>query len=150
RLVATWGSHAADTPSADARLIGATAAMLAIPLLPADAAAELAAREGIVCHLTSLVLVDEAGTRHEGITATRKVELSAPRAAAPASASMRSMGRMLMCMDYEELPRMAEARGRSRLGGGPALERTRRRVTGVVKDEAPAIAPASYPSQLDL
>jgi hypothetical protein len=71
-LVASWGAPAAGTPSTDARVIGATAAMLAIPLLPHDAAADLAAREGIVCHLTSLVLVDEAGTTQAGVPATRR------------------------------------------------------------------------------
>ena len=40
--------------------------------------------EGVVCHLTSLVLVDEAGERHEGLPAARKVALAAPRVAAPA------------------------------------------------------------------
>src|SRR5215468_9091187 len=65
RLTATWSTPATPAAaSAEARLIAATAAMLAIPLMSQEAAAELAAREGIVCHLTSLVLVDEAGTRH--------------------------------------------------------------------------------------
>ena len=40
-----------------AGLIGATAAMLAIPGMTDVAAAKLAEAEGIVCHLTSLVLV---------------------------------------------------------------------------------------------
>jgi hypothetical protein len=79
RLVASWGAQAKGPSPADARPIGATAAMLAIPLMEKAAAAALAAREGIVCHLTSLVLVDDAGTRHEGIPATRKVAASAPR-----------------------------------------------------------------------
>jgi hypothetical protein len=79
RLVARWDASADGTPSTEARQIGATAAMLAIPMMEAAAAADLAAREGIVCHLTSLVLVDEAGIRHEGVPATRKVALSTPR-----------------------------------------------------------------------
>ena len=78
RLVATWGEKVDAGSSAEARAIGATAAMLAIPAMTADAATALAVAEGIVCHLTSLVLVDEAGVRHEGIPASRKVELSAP------------------------------------------------------------------------
>jgi hypothetical protein len=78
-LTATWGALAEGTPSADARLIGATAAMLAVPLMRSAAAGELAARECIVCHLTSLVLVDDAGTRHDGVPATRTVPLSTPR-----------------------------------------------------------------------
>ena len=82
RLVAGWGEKAQGETTADARLIGATAAMLAIPGMTDVAAAKLAEAEGIVCHLTSLVLVDEAGVRHEGIPASRKVELMAPLAAA--------------------------------------------------------------------
>jgi vault protein inter-alpha-trypsin-like protein/VWA domain-containing protein len=79
RLTATWGATTQGMPSADARLIGATAAMLAIPLLESAAAADLAVAEGIVCHLTSLVLVDDAGARHEGVPAPRVVPLSTPR-----------------------------------------------------------------------
>lgn len=78
RIVASWGEPSEHTASAEARLIGATAAMLAIPLMREDAAANLAEREGIVCHLTSLVLVDEAGERQEAIPASRKIALSAP------------------------------------------------------------------------
>jgi len=91
RIVAAWGDASGEMATAAARLIGATAAMLAIPLMREDAAARLAESEGIVCHLTSLVLVDEAGAQQQGVPATRKVKLSAPptalrAAAAPASA----------------------------------------------------------------
>src|SRR5262249_14506846 len=92
RIVAAWGDATGQTATAASRLIGATAAMLAIPLMREDAAAKLAESEGIVCHLTSLVLVDEAGAQQQGLPATRKVKLSAPptallrAAAAPASA----------------------------------------------------------------
>ncbi len=71
-LVATWGAKAADTSAGDARLIGATAAMLAVPLLRQEAAADLAAREGIVCHLTSLVLVDRV--RHAARRNSRRTK----------------------------------------------------------------------------
>jgi hypothetical protein len=84
RIVATWSEEIRGEPSpeaatVEARQVGAAAAMLAIPLMREDAAAKLAESEGIVCHLTSLVLVDEAGERHAGVPASRKVELSAPR-----------------------------------------------------------------------
>jgi hypothetical protein len=105
RLVASWGEKAQGEPTADARLIGATAAMLAIPGMTDVAAAKLAEAEGIVCHLTSLVLVDEAGVRHEGIPASRKVELSAP----PIAASAPCMPAALACA-YED---PADARARS-------------------------------------
>jgi hypothetical protein len=105
RLTASWDGPAVGNATPDARLIGATAAMLAIPLMPQAAAAELAAREGIVCHLTSLVLVDEAGTRHEGVPATRKVALSTPRTS--------HAGAVLACMaptdDFAPMPRSRPA-----------------------------------------
>jgi hypothetical protein len=59
------------------RAIAAYAAWLALPGLEAAAAA-LAEAEGIVCHLTSLVLVDEAGEAHQGIPTQRKVPLMTP------------------------------------------------------------------------
>jgi hypothetical protein len=71
--------------TAEARQIGATAAMLAIPLMQESEAKALAEAEGVVCHLTSLVLVDEAGVRHEGLPAVRKVALSAPAMARAAA-----------------------------------------------------------------
>jgi hypothetical protein len=74
-----WGAKARGKASVAARQIGATAAALAIPLMNEKAAAKLAAAEGIVTHLTSLVLIDEAGERCAGLPASRKVALSAPK-----------------------------------------------------------------------
>ena len=68
--------------------------MLAIPLMDEDAAAKLAQAEGIVCHLTSLVLVDEAGERQAGLPAPRKIALSPPRTDLMAQAP----ARMLYCL----------------------------------------------------
>jgi hypothetical protein len=115
RVIATWdeqrwGEPGEQAVTAEARQIGATAAMLAIPLMQEGEAKALAESEGVVCHLTSLVLVDEAGVRHEGLPAVRKVALAAPamaramvampvgmldRSAAPAAApaASRSTGR---------------------------------------------------------
>jgi hypothetical protein len=81
RVVAAWGSKRKGKASIASRQIGATAAALAIPLMPDNAAARLAEAEGIVSHLTSLVLVDEAGEKQEGLPASRKIPLSAPRTA---------------------------------------------------------------------
>jgi hypothetical protein len=61
------------------RSVSAVAAAMAIPYMDEDAAAALAEAEGIVCHLTSLVLVDEAGAVQEGVPAQRKVALMSPR-----------------------------------------------------------------------
>jgi hypothetical protein len=90
RVVATWVAKKKGEVLPAARQVGATAAMLAIPLMPEDAAAKLAEAEGIVTHLTSLVLVDEAGERQEGIPASRKVPL--PRSHIPQTG-------MLYCID---------------------------------------------------
>lgn len=90
-VVATWGAKGEGHPSLGARQIGATAAMLALPLMPEPAAAKLAEAEGIVSDLTSLVLVDEAGEQHEGLPATRKVGLAAPLIGAAASRRIGSL-----------------------------------------------------------
>lgn len=81
---AVWSGRAKKSKEAldvVARAVGALAASLALPLMNEDAAGRLAAAEGIVCHLTSLVLVDEAGEASEGVPANRKVELTMPRTA---------------------------------------------------------------------
>jgi hypothetical protein len=99
--------------------------MLAIPLMSQEAAAELAAREGIVCHLTSLVLVDEAGTRHEGVPATRKVALSTPRtsdAGAVFACLAPASPRHAVMADYEEEMPLERSR-RSMVSSGRLLSR---------------------------
>lgn len=125
RVIATWdeqrldeqrgGEPSEQAVTAEARQIGATAAMLAIPQMQESEAKALAESEGVVCHLTSLVLVDEAGVRHEGLPAVRKVALAAPamarmampvgmldRSAAPAAApaASRSSGRVGVLRRY--------------------------------------------------
>jgi hypothetical protein len=82
RITAAWGGVAAVSVDADARAIGGYAASLALPAMAEPDAAKLAEAEGLVCHLTSLVLVDEAGEAQQGIPATRKVALATPRVAA--------------------------------------------------------------------
>jgi hypothetical protein len=75
RVVATWGVTTKSAAPEAERQIGATAAALAVPLLDERAAAALAKREGIVTHLTSLILVDQEGERCGEIPARRKVPL---------------------------------------------------------------------------
>ncbi|MBV1800503.1 VIT domain-containing protein [Siccirubricoccus sp. G192] len=60
------------------RAVGAVAAALVLPRLPEATAAALAEAEGLCCHLTSLVLVDEEGAARAGVPAQRKVPLMAP------------------------------------------------------------------------
>jgi Vault protein inter-alpha-trypsin domain/von Willebrand factor type A domain len=105
RLVVTWSTvsdsgHAREAATADEREVAATAAMLAIPAMTEAEATALAVSEGIVCHLTSLVLVDEAGARHEGLPAPRKVALSLARAvAAPMAGSQSYAPARMLCVE---------------------------------------------------
>ena len=79
---ARWGGAgreaAIEGDAETARIIGAVAAALAIPRMEEEQAAAFAEAHGIVCHLTSLVLVDEAGEVQDGLPAQRKVPLMAP------------------------------------------------------------------------
>jgi hypothetical protein len=78
--------------------VGAFAAALAVPHMEEEDAAALAEAHGLVTHLTSLVLVDEAREAQEGIPEQRKVPSMTPRtnagvayaAAAPVEAIMPS------------------------------------------------------------
>ncbi|MDB5963844.1 MAG: hypothetical protein JWQ72_344 [Polaromonas sp.] len=75
---ATWSDaqpSGADVPS---QSVAAAAAALALSRMEENDAATLAEAEGIVCHLTSLVLVDEAGASQNGIPAQRKVAMTTP------------------------------------------------------------------------
>lgn len=138
-LVATW-----DAPSATAekgkrtiesRAVAALAASLMLPTLDAEAAAALAQAEGLVTHLTSLVLVDEAGVMQEGVPATRKVALPSPAtaglvlgASAASAAPMREQHRYLACIDFDDYDAgpAAKAAVPRDLGPAPTQAETRR------------------------
>ena len=64
--------------STDGRAVAAMWASLRLPALSISDAADLAASEGLVTHLTSLVLVDEAGECQDGLPRQRKVLLPEP------------------------------------------------------------------------
>ncbi len=88
-LAASWKeADKASTETTEARSVAALAASLAMPLLDKGAATILAEAEGLVTHLTSLVLVDEARALQEGIPGTRKVSLPSPRAGMAAFADI--------------------------------------------------------------
>jgi hypothetical protein len=79
-ITAKWQQTNGSTDEkTEERAVAALAASLAVPVLDTESAAAFAEAEGLVTHLTSLVLVDEAGVVMEGIPATRKVALAAPR-----------------------------------------------------------------------
>lgn len=75
--------------------VSAYAAYLALSSMPSDKAAIFAAEEGLVSHLTSIVLVDDAGEAVDGIPAQRKVPLSASWAGSAAQAQPSLMVRSL-------------------------------------------------------
>lgn len=79
---ASWKPDLSASPSAPPksdRAVAAYAASLLLASLNAREAATLAEMEGLVTHLTSLVLVDEEGATQAGLPATRKVALPTPR-----------------------------------------------------------------------
>jgi hypothetical protein len=79
-LAAEWREAKGPTEgTAEMRAVTALAASIALPALDSESAAQFAESEGLVTHLTSLVLVDEEGAAQEGLPATRKVALPAPR-----------------------------------------------------------------------
>lgn len=80
QVKAAWHEHPEAEPGLLSRAVGAVAAALALPRMPQDAASALAEAEGLVTHLTSLVLVDEAGEANDGLPAQRRVGLMRPRA----------------------------------------------------------------------
>ncbi|MCG7363913.1 hypothetical protein MHZ93_21890 [Roseomonas sp. ACRSG] len=82
RIAARWSLPRRASPVPDeevSRAVAAYAAWLALPCLEEEDAVELAEAEGVVCHLTAMVLVDEAGEAQEGLPAQRKVPLMTPR-----------------------------------------------------------------------
>ncbi|MHB2165618.1 VIT domain-containing protein [Alsobacter sp. R-9] len=78
-LAATWADDGVPEPgartAAAADAVGRFCAALALPLMEEEEAGALAAAHGLCTHLTSLVLVDEAGEAQEGLPAMRKVPL---------------------------------------------------------------------------
>jgi hypothetical protein len=119
-IKALWNdasSEGGGPASIDTRAVAAVATSLVLPALSTEAAALLAEAEGLVTHLTSLVLVDEAGDVQETIPATRKIALPTPRAAmAPAFAARRHVVAARACEEATGGSR-APRRARSMLGG---------------------------------
>lgn len=111
-----------ERPDADAgpwsRATAAVAASLALPRLTKDAAAVLAEAEGLVTHLTSLVLVDEAGEAQARLPAQRRIQMMKPRTSAPIasvdlSAAALDLSVEISASPMEGLERPAVLRGQS-------------------------------------
>ncbi len=81
RIAASWSSTVIEDAGLAHRAAAAYAASLRLSSLAGKDASTLAEAEGLVTHLTSLVLVDEEGTAQEGLPATRKVALPTPATA---------------------------------------------------------------------
>lgn len=69
-----------DAKLASCDRIGRFAAGLALPLITKEDAADFAVSHGLCTHLTSLLIVDEAGETVQGVPEQRKIALSAPSA----------------------------------------------------------------------
>lgn len=109
RITASW-SVAGSRTGADA--VGRFAAALQMAFLPPDGALRIALDHGLCSHLTSLVLVDEAGESQRLLPEQRKIGLAQPSMAAPD----------LMPVASSPLPRMMK-RAFSRYRAAPqALE----------------------------
>jgi hypothetical protein len=101
-LSRTGAAAAPSERTVEMRAVAAIAASVMLPRLATADAARLAEAEGLVTHLTSLVLVDEVGAAQEGLPASRKVPLAAPRTqavAAMAPASVREKAEYPLCID---------------------------------------------------
>jgi hypothetical protein len=85
QITAAWAEQTTGT-AAKAPLfshaVAAIAARLLMPSLADEKAAALAEAEGLVSHLTSLVLIDEAGAQQNTLPVTRKIPLATPVTAA--------------------------------------------------------------------
>jgi len=84
-------SASTSAPAKSDRAVAAYAASLRLASLNEKEAATLAEMEGLVTHLTSLVLVDEGGAIQAGLPATRKVALPRPRTSVQSFALAASM-----------------------------------------------------------
>ena len=94
-MSATWSGKPASGASGRDTLsepVAAYAANLALTSLSEATARKLAVGEGLVTHLTSLVLVDEEGPVQEGLPTTRKVNLPTPRTAGDMKYALASPG----------------------------------------------------------
>ena len=82
RLHAEWSAQQQEA-TADSDAIGRFAAALALPLLSTGQAEAFARAHSLCTHITSLVLVDEAGEATEGFSRMRKVPLMASMSSGP-------------------------------------------------------------------
>lgn len=78
---ASWQTSTHEAMQHGHRAVAAYAAALKLATLEDAEATKLAVSEGLVTHLTSLVLVDDDGKTQTGLPVTRKIPLATPRTA---------------------------------------------------------------------
>ncbi len=121
---AAWRARAEDDPGIWSRAVAAVAAALALPRMAKDEAAALATAEGLVCHLTSLVLVDEAGEAQVGLPAQRRVAMMTPRVSAASPKTVSTVGDLLLAPSRDPLLSIGVAPGFFPTGSVPGAEET--------------------------
>ena len=131
-IALAWGEPAHGESADD---IGRYAAALALPALTDAAATRVAVEHGLCTHLTSLVMVDEAGELQQGIPASRKV----PLMAAAGAGAFRSFG----AERYGAAPGgMMRASGLVRSGLASSLgSEMRKGGSGMLRSAAPRAQP---------
>lgn len=116
--------------------VAAYAAGLALGSMSEPAATQLAVSDGLVTHLTSLVLVDEEGVRSRDLPATRKIKLPTPPTSGYGPATVHPK-RVVKARAFRDSPRAKprkDGRARARysipplFGGTELIERVARSI----------------------
>lgn len=129
-IVASWNTAApSSADTAMARAAGAYAASLRLARLPQADAAALAEQEGLVTHLTSLVLVDEQGVAQSGIPAMRKVALPSPATVATAHPAAIAMHAAPVACSYAFAPSRADTCDFMAPSRSPAMASVKRSIS---------------------
>jgi hypothetical protein len=131
QITAAWAEQttgAAAKAPLFSHAVAAIAARLMMPSLADERAAALAEVEGLVSHLTSLALIDEAGAQQDTLPATRKVPLAMPATVAayalPAPVSRSSLSlRASLLMDFDAADFSCEGSDFSLITPVPSNER---------------------------
>ncbi|TLX16465.1 VIT and VWA domain-containing protein [Rhizobium sp. MHM7A] len=122
-VTAKW--NASKKPYEEINGLSAFAAYLALSGMTEDSAAIFSAEEGLVSHLTSIVLVDEAGEAVDGIPAQRKIALeesaSAMRSYMAAGPAPMAAASMSFAASAKGGPLLMAAPGGARRGRGAMI-----------------------------
>jgi hypothetical protein len=131
-----------------ARAVGAFAASLMMTGLDEPAAEALAVREGLVGHLTSLVLVDEAGAALVGLPASHKIPLPSPASLESPSFCAAESVRIFACVETRSETHLRPAA--SSIDAAPKRDGIGRRLLSMMQPRRPIPAPESGTGLLDM